>query len=718
MGMPLILVENFFNTVMFTGHTVSADEEASGYEAFRVGTGRRSAQNRWQPETADADHEVYVDCDQLRGADMIVLDRNTNLSGKPVKLRGTNDDGATYWDMLDLTLPDLSVPGGSIDDAVGAVTEDGAWLKRFDLDAAMRWSLHVPAAAGFTPQVGGLYVGKAWEMASLFELPWSDDTVDLAYDAVVTDAGWEGATDAAAVRTGVMRIRLADYSEYDLARYASSLLRRHPGWILYDLDVGSRAVLVKLPRGEHGWRFDRGWGYRQQDIAWREHEPTSYVGAGSDYYVGTTSQQIGTPGDTGFGVGEYPGTLPTGITALTGHDTIGHDNYGNYLVGNSQSTMVWIPRFWYRIENDTDAPYYGNRVHIRSTPAPGYALHRAFIDGGEIKAGFFVDKYLWSNAQADGTDNEDTTAGIAASIANRRPVSANSVNNPISNLTGNSQTPTETLGGMFAAAKSRGDDFAPISCFCSSALAMLSLAHAQALLDSEGDPITDAATYAAWMDVAPYAPKGCDNDALGDAQDAAVSYAGAGYSNQPLTGSGNPFAKTTHNGQACGVADLNGAMWEFACGFTNIGSTADDYYILSESIALKDLVDGTSGATAAFAADPYDAMDAVWWTDAAAYYYFGNPTNLTLDPATDRAAQGYHFSALGIIRDADGGGASQTATNSFGGDGLYRKHTNLLAPLTGGHWHYGSAAGVWALYLSTYRSHSSTRNGSRAVLYV
>lgn len=403
---------------------------------------------------------------------------------------------------------------------------------------------------------------------------------------------------------------------------------------------------------------------------------------------------------------------------LAGTYSLGNDQYGNYLVTNSQSVMVWIPRFFYRVTNDTTAPYYGNRVEVSHSPRPGFVVHRAFIDGGQLKAGFFVDKYLWSNATAAGADNTNTTAGIAASIQNRRPVSAGSANNPISNLTGNSQTPAETLGGMFAAAKSRGDDYAPISRFCFSALAMLALAHAQALLDSTGTPIANATTYAAWMDVAPYTVKGCNDNALGDAQDAAVSYTTSGYENQPLTGSGTPFVKATHNGQACGVADLNGAMSEFACGLTNIGGAANDYYILSESVALKDLEDATSGATAAFAADPYDAMDEVWWTDAAAWYYLGNGTNFTLDPSVERDAQGYHFSALAVPRDADGGSASQVATNSFGGDGLYRKHRSLLAPLAGGAWPTGSSAGVWAVSLGNTRSSSTAFGGSRAVLYV
>lgn len=478
-------------------------------------------------------------------------------------------------------------------------------------------------------------------------------------------------------------------------------------------------------------RFNGGAGMAIEEWAARFHAVSglqyreSVVLYGPYDYDGTPTAQFVTDvvpslrvGDTYALVGVCPETLPAGMSELTGTHTQS-DEFGNYLVDNSQSVMVWVPRFYYKITADAAAPYYGTRIDISSRPKDGYVIHRAFIDGGQIKRGFFIDKYQWSNALADGTDNTDTTGGIAASIKNRRPVSTSTANNRISYLTGNSQTPTNTYGGVYAAAKSRGNSFAPVSQFCWSAMAMLSFAHAQALLDGAGAPITGATGKAAWMDVAPYAPKGCNNNALKDAQDATVIYTTSGYSNQGLTGSPTLFSKTTHNGQNCGVCDLNGNMWEVCAGLTNVGGpTALTYRILKESVALKDLVDATSGATGAFAATPYDLMPEVWWTDAAAWYFYGNATNQVLSGETSRTALGYLLTACGLIKDANAGSTSQVATNRFGGDGLYRKHTNLLAPIAGGYWSTGSNAGVWPLSVNDSRASSNNYVGSRAVLYV
>ncbi len=79
----------------------------------------------------------------------------------------------------------------------------------------------------------------------------------------------------------------------------------------------------------------------------------------------------------------------------------------------------------------------------------------------------------------------------------------------------------------------------------------------------------------AWYDAAGNTnfPKGCNNNALKDTNDTTVVYQSDGYSNCGKTGSATNFAKTTHNGQNCGVADLNGLMWEVSPGVTCVSGT-------------------------------------------------------------------------------------------------------------------------------------------------
>lgn len=218
-------------------------------------------------------------------------------------------------------------------------------------------------------------------------------------------------------------------------------------------------------------------------------------------------------------------------------------------------------------------PTHGlNSISVRGTSffastatanANGFALHRAFIDGGVEQPGVFVDKFKASK-KAWGT------GFIASSIQHGNPISTSSAHNPIAELT------AATLGNIFASAtdaakardgingaKNSTSKFFCCSKFIHAALALLSLAHGQA---SQTD------TYCAWYNATTNFPKGCNSGALKDASDAAVTYTGDGYQTCGKTGSSVVFSKTTHNGQDCGIADLNGLMYEVSLGITCIAA--------------------------------------------------------------------------------------------------------------------------------------------------
>lgn len=274
---------------------------------------------------------------------------------------------------------------------------------------------------------------------------------------------------------------------------------------------------------------------------------------------------IGRPGAQGFGVGICP-TLPSGYTAMSGASDPASVNYGNYQYSDG-SIEVWVPGFYERlghVNNPTYAAYGVNSSSIlplaayateAAANADGYYLHRAFVNAGANQLGFFRDKY---DCSLNGT--------IASAIANAMPMVSDPSTGQVgfTGCTANGQTPANAYYGALQAAKSRGAKFFPESIFIADALCRISTAHAQA---------ATSVNNCAWYDatgVKNY-PKGNDNNALHSSDDAAVIFTTAGASSYPnfaLTGSGSPFAKTTHNGQACGITDVAGNIYKINPGMT------------------------------------------------------------------------------------------------------------------------------------------------------
>jgi hypothetical protein len=281
-------------------------------------------------------------------------------------------------------------------------------------------------------------------------------------------------------------------------------------------------------------------------------------------WVRSNENDIGQPGQMGFGVGICPDEiLPAGYSLMLGTTTPGHDNYGNYQFSDG-SVEVWVPQCWFKIGMGVEANGLEfDRVLVKPASyfrseadanAAGYMSHRADWDAGKLQPGVMVDKYPCS-----------ANNGIASSIKNAMPM----VSGPAAGQVGFSAVgATNAYHGAIAAAKTRSANHFPASRFIVAKLALLSLAHGQA---------ATSATHCAWYDAtgAINFPKGCNNNALKDTDDTSVTYTTAGassYPAMPLAGSGVPFAKTTHNGQNCGVADLNGTVWEINLGVTCIAT--------------------------------------------------------------------------------------------------------------------------------------------------
>ena len=430
---------------------------------------------------------------------------------------------------------------------------------------------------------------------------------------------------------------------------------------------------------------------------------------------------VGTQGGQGFGVGVYPSTLPSGFSNMTGNTDPANENYGNYQYSDG-SVMVFVPKFFYRIGHASSPRYatYGlNAVDIvgveafaneAAANAAGYALHRAFIDGGVEKSGFFIDKYL---ASKNGTTS-------CKSVKNGNPISltANTGFNPSGGMTGCTGISADAV--VLARSRSAGT-FNVASVFMYSALALLSLAHAQA---------STSTTHCAWYDATYNFPKGCSSGSLTDTNDASVTFTSAGNSgdaNKPLTGSGNPFAKTTHNGQSCGVADLNGAMWQVMLGITNAGTSATDSsaitngnaYVLKRNVSLSSLTAGWNGTNDAWGdatnlATKYDLVSGLFpWGSATGWTRFGNGVNQVFSGAASGVS--YSRTACGIQDTTNG--ASATGTNQFGADGCQQYNRANLFPMAAGYFGDAERSGMFCRHWNYYRSLGGDYIGFRAAAY-
>lgn len=374
---------------------------------------------------------------------------------------------------------------------------------------------------------------------------------------------------------------------------------------------------------------------------------------------------IGEAGGMGFGVGCYGGDSADldamGLTPMDGYDDPSSDNYGNYRHTNG-SIMCFVPAFCYRVGNAA-APSYSrdgaNALEIRDAAlgeGGGWILHRAFIDGGVQKLGFFMDKYLCSKSTKD--------QNIAVSVKNADQIS-------LSSSYANSSSMTGCYGKVLDAitlGRARGVHYSCVTAFQWAAMSMLSLAHAQASKSSQ---------WCAWYDASGVKnyPKGCNNSGPSDKDETSLTWAQhSKYSNFGKTGSCSTFAKSTHNGQSNGIADVNGCMSQTLIGWDN--PKDQKIWVMKESFAAHDMTK-----------DNYteqDNYDVAVISSGNGLHFWG--------------ANAFYSGAIGVSRALCGviPKTSQiNPTNTFGRDYCSLRHYSGSALVGGGSYTEGFGAGVW-----------------------
>ena len=389
-------------------------------------------------------------------------------------------------------------------------------------------------------------------------------------------------------------------------------------------------------------------------------------------------------GTLGFGVGVCPENISKlGMEPLPGCDDVKNDNYGNYIHKSSGSIMCWIPAFKYRV-NDK----FVNSVQVWDVNDPecpsNAILHRAFINGGKEKSGFFCDKYICS-------PDANNTMGI--SVKNGRTLCL-TMSTAYGNHTSQLANCSGRLDDAITASRARGAGFQCMSVFQLGALRLLTLAHAQASNNSE---------FNAWYDSTGQhnLPRGNTNY-LKDYDDSSVTWVADPKDNDKgLTGSCNTFAKSTHNGQNSGVADLKGILYQVVTGYIGSGS----YYFLKPEVDIT-----TLDKDAMYNRSNHNSRSMPF-----TYYHGWDQSR----PMFNNDGTGIHWDCCGFMNTV-----TNTDNNCFAGmfeeDVEYITTATDIFPIFGCHWAGGSYRSFGLFYLSLYndRSSGSFSYGFRACGYL
>lgn len=415
---------------------------------------------------------------------------------------------------------------------------------------------------------------------------------------------------------------------------------------------------------------------------------------------------IGIAGTQGFGVGPYPGDpadlAAMGLSPLDGHDDPTSDNYGTYQHTNG-SIMCFVPAFCSRYGYAT-APSYSrdgklaveiadatefsgfkhNGAFTSADMGDGWVLHRAFVDGGLMKNGFFFDKYL---------NSKDSTKKLAVSVKNGEPIilysnSTYGTNGMNGDADGN--TIVQQCYDAITLGRARGEHYSCATAFQWGAIGILSVAHGQA---------SNSADYCAWFDAnhSTNFPKGNNAEttsAAKDTNDSFVTFTNSAYSGYyNKSGSGVPFAKTTHNGQNCGISDINGNIWQpviglyYKSGVVSLNTTLKAHSVTKGNVATT----GNYG-------------DAI--SSHGSWRYL---------PPFSPSSSGGHWALNGVYGSNEGSSSGGNAV-MFGND-----HHSVITsgdpmPMFSGIYHYGFSAGVFYRGGSTWSSNDN-RFGCRAAGY-
>jgi hypothetical protein len=275
MAAPLLLADNLGSITEYPA-VVITDQSGTigpaGFEAWRPFSSRRSAFSFWMPGSTNVDAFILIQCDQVRGANFLALDRGHNLKGFTVNLFGSQD-GSTFQTVNTGTVP--TVTGGQLGGANGVLTEEGAWILTFPTQGFTYWKIDVPAmGTGLQPNIVGAYLGGSYSPVALYR-PFGRRPTELRAQEVVSPLGWRGRGPRAYNRNVTFNVRMNDPFEYVSARFTLEELygAGKPMWVIEDQSRPTEAWLALRPLGTQGFSEPPNWSSPVGTFMATEHEP-------------------------------------------------------------------------------------------------------------------------------------------------------------------------------------------------------------------------------------------------------------------------------------------------------------------------------------------------------------------------------------------------------------------------------------------------------------
>lgn len=276
---PVILVENHPDRGYYPGHNLVASSEAPGFPVQRLTDGRRD-ETRCRANAANVEWLVTWDCAVVRLASALFLERGHNLGGKAWLLEGSSDNFATTPETVVNMAAHPTVPGGRLEEALGAVALDGSWGILYAPKAFRWWRIRVPAVSAYTPELTGIHSGRHFQLLKSVPMPYADYDSARFTTELESVAGRIGRSRTYRRRQGSLVIRAGSEAEYadNFKPWFEDGYRDGPlpAWFVLDPDVPAETTMnVICPNGAtFAFAQDEGaWPFPTATVPFIENTP-------------------------------------------------------------------------------------------------------------------------------------------------------------------------------------------------------------------------------------------------------------------------------------------------------------------------------------------------------------------------------------------------------------------------------------------------------------